>query len=256
MNVGDLVRAMEAIAPARFAAEWDNVGLVVGDAASPLGRVLLAIDCTAEVLEEAKERGAQAIVAYHPPVFAAQKRFLAGSIAHDAARAGIAVHSPHTALDVAEGGTNDVLADILGMLDRRPLRPLPGIASPGMGRVGTLVPSQVPALVERVKQGLGVERVLVAGPQDREVTQAAVCAGSGGDFLGDAVAAGAHLYLTGEIRHHDALRAAASGLTVVCALHSCSERVALAALARRLGELLPGVAIERSAADRDPFTIV
>src|SRR6185437_6166756 len=166
----------------------------------------------------------------------------------DAARAGVAVVSPHTALDVAEGGTNDVLADLLGLADRRALRAQP--ASPGMGRVGTLAPARVPALVARVKEGLGVERVLVAGPRDREVTLAAVCAGSGGDFLGDVLSAGAQFYLTGEIRHHDALRAAAAGLTVVCALHSCSERVALASLAHRLGDLLPGVAIAQSAADR------
>ena len=115
MNVGDLVRAMETIAPARFAASWDNVGLIVGDEASPLARVLLTIDCTPEVLDEARRERADAIVSYHPPIFAAEKRFLAGSIAHDAARAGIAIHSPHTALDVADGGTNDVLAEALSM---------------------------------------------------------------------------------------------------------------------------------------------
>ena len=90
MNVGDLVRAMEAIAPARFAASWDNVGLLVGDPAARLTRVLLAIDCTPEVLDEARGAGSSAIVAYHPPIFAAQKRFAAGSIAYEAARAGIA----------------------------------------------------------------------------------------------------------------------------------------------------------------------
>ncbi len=136
MNVGDLVRTMETIAPGRFAAEWDNVGLLVGDESSPLTRVLLAIDCTAEVLEEARRGGASAIVSYHPPIFAPQRRFLAGSIAHDAARAGIAIHSPHTAYDVAEGGTNDVLADALPMTARAPLKVLtrpPGATGTELG---------------------------------------------------------------------------------------------------------------------------
>jgi dinuclear metal center YbgI/SA1388 family protein len=258
MNVGDLVRAMEAIAPVRFAADWDNVGLIVGDEQRPLARVLLAIDCTAEVLAEALREGADAIVAYHPPVFAAQKRFVAGSVAFEAARAGIAIHSPHTALDVAEGGTNDFLADVVGMTSRRPLRPSSHdvAAGPGMGRVGPLAPSPVRALIDRAKAALAIDRVLVAGPIERDVTTAAVCAGSGGEFLGDALQAGAQLYLTGELRHHDALRAAAAGLTVICALHSASERAALAPLAQRLIERLPGVVVTRSLADREPFSIV
>jgi dinuclear metal center YbgI/SA1388 family protein len=261
VNVGDLVRAMESIAPLRFAADWDNVGLIVGDLASPLARVLLAIDCTSEVLDEARHENVDAIVAYHPPVFAGQKRFVAGSIAYEAARLGLAIHSPHTALDVAEGGTNDVLADALAMTERAPLRPLDtaegrGSKPLGMGRVGPVASTPVPAVVERVKRALGVEHVLVAGRVEREVTRAAVCAGSGGDFVPDAIAAGADLFLTGELRHHDALRAAAAGLTVVCALHSASERAALAALERNLVARLPGIAVQRSSKDREPFVVM
>src|SRR5580693_6856865 len=122
MNVADLVRAMEDIAPTRFAAEWDNVGLIVGDPDGPLTRVLLAIDCTREVLDEARAQKCEAIVSYHPPVFAPQKRWVAGSVAYEAVRSGIAIYAPHTALDVAEGGTNDVLADAVGMVDRQALR--------------------------------------------------------------------------------------------------------------------------------------
>ncbi len=359
-TVADLVRSMEEVAPTRLAEPWDNVGLLVGDPEAPLGRVVLTIDCTREVLAEATRPGGDvAIVSYHPPIFDAQKRFVAGSIAYAAARAGVAVYSPHTALDAAPGGTNDVLADALGMTDRAPLRvaeqkdrelklvtfvpeadaervsralfaagagrigkyescsfrspgtgtffggegthPAVGqagrlelapelrletvvpvaraaevvralrgahpyeepafdlvrLAPPpsglGPGRVGTVERAPLRAHVGRVKRALGVEHVLVAGSLDREVACAAVCAGSGGDLVGDAVSAGADLLLTGEVRHHDALRAVASGLAVVCTRHSVSERVALVALAQRLGELLPGVRITRAASDADPL---
>jgi dinuclear metal center YbgI/SA1388 family protein len=361
MRVADLVGAMEEIAPTRFAAPWDNVGLLVGDAEGAMSRVLLTIDCTRAVLREARAEGCEAIVSYHPPLFEAQKRFVAGSIAFEAARAGVAVFSPHTALDVAEGGTNDVLADALGMTERAPLRPVvepdgelklvtfvpaehveavsralfaagagrigqysscsfraagtgtffggegthpvvgaagrleevaelrletvvpargveavvaalrashpyeePAFdlvrlaAAPrgrGFGRVGAVAPGPVEVLVERVKKALGVERVLVAGPLDVVVSRAAVCAGSGADLMSDAIAAGAGLLLTGEVRHHDALRAVEAGLTVVCTRHSTSERGALVALERRLSERLPGVTVTRSAEDRDPFAI-
>jgi dinuclear metal center YbgI/SA1388 family protein len=255
VKIGDLVRAMEAIAPSRFAASWDNVGLIVGDQECPLARVLLTIDCTSEVLDEARRERVDAIVSYHPPVFAAVKRLLAGSIAHDAARAGVAIHSPHTALDVADGGTNDVLADAIAMTARRPLRPLENRAfeTCGMGRAGLVEAAAVPLLVGRIKRALSIANVLVAGTVDRDVTRAAVCAGSGGDLLDEAIDSGAQLFLTGELRHHDTLRAVAAGLTVVCTLHSASERAALVALEGRLAERLAGVEILRSRVDREPF---
>jgi putative NIF3 family GTP cyclohydrolase 1 type 2 len=108
-------------------------------------------------------------------------------------------------------------------------------------------------LVERVKQGLGVDHVLVAGSLEVEVTRAAVCAGSGGELLGDAIAAGAKVFVAGEVRHHDALRASRAGMSVVCVRHSVSERAALVALEKLLTQALPGVAFRRSAEDCDPF---
>src|SRR5579863_2605145 len=121
-SVRDVALAMERLAPTRYAAPWDNVGLLVGDGSSPVESVLLTVDLTRPVLEQAIADRCAAVIAYHPPLFEAAKRFLAGSIAFEAARAGIAVYSPHTALDAAEGGTNDVLADVVGMTDRAPLR--------------------------------------------------------------------------------------------------------------------------------------
>ncbi|MCL2448836.1 MAG: Nif3-like dinuclear metal center hexameric protein [Polyangiaceae bacterium] len=254
MFVADLVRAMETIAPTRLAEAWDNVGLLVGDESAPLGRVLLTIDCTRAVVDEAARGRWDAIVAYHPPIFEPTKRFVAGSIAYECARAGIAVYSPHTAFDVAPGGTNDVLAEAIGMAAARPLRPAAGdAAAVGIGRVGDIEPAPIGAVTERVKVALGLSHVLLAGPHDRVVSRAATCAGSGGDLIADAVAAGAEVLLTGEVRHHDALRATALGLSIVATRHSTSERCALPALERRLAALLPGVAIGRSAADRDPF---
>jgi putative NIF3 family GTP cyclohydrolase 1 type 2 len=87
------------------------------------------------------------------------------------------------------------------------------------------------------------------------VKRAAVCAGAGRSLLDDAIAKRAELFLTGELPHHDALRAAKAGMTVVCALHSNSERAALAALRDRLREAVQGLDVDISAGDRDPFTV-
>jgi dinuclear metal center YbgI/SA1388 family protein len=354
---------MEAIAPTRFAAQWDNVGLVVGDPASIVDRVLLTIDCTLAAVDEAKRSRCGAIVSYHPPIFEAVRRFTAGSPAYEAARAGIAVYTPHTALDVADGGTNDVLADALGMTMRAPLRrldarhgaqyklvtfvpsdhadavsramfqagagrigkysfcsfraagtgtffgeegALPVVGQPGrleeaaelrletvvpvasaeavvkalrsahpyeepafdlvvlaeppsqggFGRKGTVDRTRLHLIVERIKVALETPHVLVAGDLDREVTSAAVCAGSGGEMVDDAIRARVDLLLTGEVRHHDALRALEAGMAVVCTRHSTSERAALAVLRQQLAGRLPHVAFACSREDHEPFAFV
>lgn len=255
-TVDDLCRALETIAPARLAEPWDNVGLLVGDRAAPVERVLLAIDLTRPVLAEALALGCTAVVAYHPVIFSGLKRVLAGSITHELIRHGVAVYSPHTALDVAVGGTNDVLADAVGMTARAPLRVTVAAEGLGLGRVGAVEPVERGALLARVRAALSVDHLLVAGPADGVVTRVAVGAGACGDLLDAVIASGAEVYVTGEMRHHDALRAAAAGVTVACALHSNSERRTLGVLAERLRAALPGVAVHGSTSDRDPFRVV
>ena len=133
------------------------------------------------------------------------------------------------------------------------LAPLP--AQTGMGRIGSLSNVTREEVFSRIEQALGIEHLLVAGPTTGTVQRAAVCAGSGGDLLRDAITQGAELFLTGEMRHHDALRAAARGVTVVCTLHSNSERKALITLRQRLETATQDVTFHLSEADRDPFSI-
>jgi len=366
MKVRDLCEAMETIAPPHLAAEWDNVGLIVGDGAAEVKRALVCIDLTAEVLAEAAKAGAQMVVAYHPVIFKPLSRVTAEAapVVHEAAARGIAVYAAHTALDAAPGGTNDVLADAMGLTDCRPLAPSAGdrgckivvftppsdvsrvaeaafavgaghigryfdcayfghgigtfcggegtspavgqvgqhefveevrleMVAPadaaahvceairaahsyeqpaidvyplrdhpagcGMGRVGRLRrPVTVRGLIGRIKKAVGVGKVLLAGAGAMtDVVATGACgAGSAGGMFRAAIAAGATCYLTGEMRHHDALAATAAGLTVVCVGHSNSERIALASVAQRLGEMCQKLRIDLSRRDRDPFEIV
>lgn len=126
MNVGVIVRNLEQIAPPEFAESWDNVGLLIGAEDWPADDVLLTIDLTEAVLDEAIAAGVKMIVAYHPPIFDALKavndRTTKSRIVLDAIRNNIAVYSPHTALDAAPGGVNDWLAQGLGHGDVRALQ--------------------------------------------------------------------------------------------------------------------------------------
>jgi dinuclear metal center YbgI/SA1388 family protein len=293
LTVRDLVQALEAIAPARLAASWDNVGLLVGDPSSPVTRALLTVDCTRAVVDEAAREACEAVVAYHPPIFAAQKRFVAGSVAYHAARAGLAVVSPHTALDAADGGTNDVLADAVGMRARTPLQRAPEAASEH--KLVTFVPAEHVEAVSRALFAAGAGRigkysacsfrmagtgtffgeegaspavgaagVLEQVPELRlEMVVPVARTAAVVDALRRAhpyevspatrAHGGAQFFLTGEVRHHDALRALDAGLAVVCVRHSTSERVALGALERSLAGRLPGVTLLVSREDREPF---
>jgi len=125
VTVGDVAAAMDRIAPPSLAQSWDNVGLLVGDRAAWCDRVLLCIDLTPAVLNEAIAKRCSFVMAYHPPIFRPVARLLADSggtdaIVHKAIANGIAVYSPHTALDAVPGGTNDVLAGLCGLTEIEP----------------------------------------------------------------------------------------------------------------------------------------
>jgi dinuclear metal center YbgI/SA1388 family protein len=129
LPLSSLLSALEALAPLAFAELWDNVGLLVDPRSLgedlEVERALLTIDATPEVVREAEQARVQCLIAYHPPVFQARKRFSASadSALFAAAKAGFAVYSPHTALDAAPLGLNDWLASGLGSGSVRPLSP-------------------------------------------------------------------------------------------------------------------------------------
>jgi dinuclear metal center YbgI/SA1388 family protein len=125
MKLTTIIMAINQIAPTELAAEWDNVGLLAGDLKQNVSRVLLTIDLTAAVAAEAKTQKADLVIAYHPPIFEPIKKIVAGAglaaLLYDLIRAGRAIYSLHTALDVVADGVNDSLADIIGIEDPQPL---------------------------------------------------------------------------------------------------------------------------------------
>jgi len=125
MKVVDVVRTMEAVAPPELAEDWDNVGLLAGDLDAAVRKVLVCTDVTEPVLAEAVAAKAQMIVAHHPVIFQSVTRVTASEtpVVFEALRRGIAILAAHTNFDAAIGGTNDALADVLQLVDRRPVTP-------------------------------------------------------------------------------------------------------------------------------------
>ena len=125
-TVHDICSVMESIAPTALAQDWDNVGLLAGDPTAGVRRVLLCIDLTPPVVEEAIAEKVQFVMAYHPPIFKPAASLRADSSGTDAAvfrciERGIALYSTHTALDAADLGTNDAIAKLCGLKKNEPL---------------------------------------------------------------------------------------------------------------------------------------
>jgi dinuclear metal center YbgI/SA1388 family protein len=128
MKIETIATAVNGIADLRMAQDWDNVGLLVGDANKNIKNILVTIDVTKAVVEEAKKQKADLILSYHPIIWDGLKQVTSSSspsgeseVVYELIRAGICVYSIHTAYDVAAGGVNDQLADILGIVDSKPI---------------------------------------------------------------------------------------------------------------------------------------
>src|SRR5262249_12556061 len=125
-NVTTVVEFLERFAPPSLAADWDNVGLLLGERAAPVERVMTCLTVTPESAAEAVEQGAQLVVTHHPILFRGVKRLTdataEGRTVLSLARAGVAVYSPHTAFDNTRDGINEALAGRLGLSDLAPLR--------------------------------------------------------------------------------------------------------------------------------------
>ena len=342
-RVADWTALIEAQYPLRHAASWDNAGLQVGSGSDPVSGVLIALDVTEAVLDEAATVGADLLITHHPLLFRPLARLTpdtaAGALALAAARRGIAVYAAHTNFDVAEGGTTSPVVDILGLEAVRPLKGqsdtadeicklttfvpsddtpaviaalgaagageigeyaectfrVPGTgtfrpsaeanpavgergernevaedrlevevprsrlaaviaalwdahpyeevaydvyellddrpAGRGLGRIGDLPETiTLRTVADRLARELPAPHLRLAGDPAVPVRRVAACGGAGDGLIDDARAAGADVYITGDLRHHPTLDALTAGMALIDAGHYAMEAAALPSL--------------------------
>lgn len=259
MTVAEVISQLEEIAPPDTAEPWDSVGLQVGDPRAPLSALLVCLEVTELVVEEAEREDVRLIVAHHPLIFRPMSAVTTdcplGRLLRRLLCAGIAVYVAHTNLDAAPGvGTAAVLGRTLGLHEGGPLVG----EEPGLGLIGELAePTTVAELATRVRELLSPARLTVVGARTRVVRRVALMPGSGGDAVVPAAQAGADVLICGDLKHHDALEARALGLAVIDAGHYATERPVVTSLAaelrRRLGEV---VRVVESEVVTDPFAEV
>jgi dinuclear metal center YbgI/SA1388 family protein len=257
MLVAQLVAAVERLAPTSLAEDWDNVGLVVGRHNQPVRRLLVALEVRDEVLGEARELGCDSLLTHHPPIFPSIAQLTdaveGGRLVLDAAESRMAIVAAHTNLDAAAGGLNAVLAELLGLSDAVPIRPAATDSGAGLGRMGRVAPTTLERLVGRVGAAFPGARVEYSGDPGARVELVACCTGSGGALIPDVRAAGADVYVTSDLRYHDADRA--EGLPLVALPHARAERDALRRWTKGLQRLLApeGVEVHFARTDTDPW---
>ncbi|MBL0716262.1 MAG: Nif3-like dinuclear metal center hexameric protein [Desulfosarcina sp.] len=265
VKVDDIIAALEALAPSRLAEAWDNVGLQVGHPEWSVQRILVALDPTPEVVEEAVDTGASVIITHHPLIFRPLRHLnlatAAGALVQRLIDERVAVISAHTNLDSVQGGINDVLAEIIGLKAVVVLQPAAADEQCGLGRVGKLdQPVRLEALVTNIQQRMGLPHIRYAGDPDRSVQRVAVCSGSGGSLLEVFLASPADVFVTGDVRYHDAREIEAHRRGVIDIGHFESERIIVQHLAERLSAWLAKKGLRATVAqavcEKTPFKTV
>jgi len=255
VKVENFLETAESLWPARLAEDWDRPGLSIGSSKAPLERVLLSVDFTQEVLAEAISVSAQLIFTHHPfllrGVSAVSEDTRKGDLIAKAVRAGVAVFSAHTNADVVKDGVSDVLAKALDLENVRPL--VTTESGIGHGRLGQLpAGSTIWSLVASLNSKLPptVRGVSSTAAGELSVSRVALCGGAGDSFIEAAVAEGADVFVTSDLRHHVAQEAA---LPLIDVSHWASESLWLETAANQLRSHMSQIEFVVSSVNTDPW---
>jgi dinuclear metal center YbgI/SA1388 family protein len=256
VSLTSAVGVFEELWPTHLAEEWDVVGLVTGSPSQEIKKVLLTVDVTSQVVEYAKEVGADLIFAHHPMllrgVTSIAEDTAKGHVLAELVRSNIAVYSAHTNADSVESGTSAVLARALGITGNKPLQPLTN-SQQGIGQIGNLVaPITLGELANRLNEILPptATGVRVAGDFDRQVGRIALCAGAGDSYSLLALDQGAEVFITSDLKHHNSqeilelAKARGVDFALIDISHWAAEFVWLETAKKELEQALPEVSFE------------
>ena len=258
MKLADFLEMFESHVPPQIAADWDNVGLLVGSRKSLVRRVMTTLDVTEVTLAEAVERDVDLIVTHHPLPFSPQRRItyddLVGRLLSEAMANRIAIYSPHTAWDNVAGGVNEQLADFVGLTRVQPLVPASQAVegSRGTARRGVFdAPLDLQSICDRLRSHLPDIVARANMSLSHRVRSLAICCGSGGSMLPAVLAAGVDALLSGEATYHQCLQASQQNVAVLLIGHHPSESFSMRVLAHRIETWAPGLECWPAESDRD-----
>lgn len=247
LKVKDIDKIMEEHAPSKFKESYDNVGLMIGERSVEVTSVLVALDCTLDVIEEAKEKKCNLILTHHPLLFRKPLNIttdtLLGKKIIEIIRSGLNVYSSHTNLDSIKGGINDIVMQLLGLKkydtislsDKRK----DDDYGTGIGRIAVLdEPITVLELCDKIKKDLNISMLRYSGNDEMKIKKIAVINGSGQDYFNAAKRLGADCIITGDTTYHYVSDLNEEGIAVIDAGHFGTEWPAMQVVAKWLKDKL------------------
>ncbi|MBM7560694.1 Nif3-like dinuclear metal center hexameric protein [Fusibacter tunisiensis] len=231
-SVNQIMKLIQKLAPFETADDWDNVGLIIGSGSHIVNRILIALDLTETVLDEAVEEGYELIITHHPPIFSAIKNITTedrlGRLIIKAIQNDISVVSAHTNLDKSFNfGINHFIADAYGLEQLRIL--IPEGENVGHGVIGTFkTPMDFDAFINLTKKIFNID--LVKGSnfhKKRAIRSLAIASGAASDFIENALTEKADIFLTSDLKYHEYQRVIGTDLALLDIGHFESERVYL-----------------------------
>lgn len=225
-TVRDVYNFIDSIAPFNTQEEWDNAGLLVGDENKVLNKILFALDCTEDVINQAVSCGADLIVTHHPIIFKPISEVTADSLVYKLIKNDLSIICAHTNYDKAIEGVNDILCYTMNF-DR--FEKIAGTCL-NVAYFNNEIFSD--DFVKQVKENLNA--VVRYNSIDKKVKKVAVCSGSGSDYLSLAKKLNCDALLTGDGSHHNFLDADEMGILLICAGHFETENIAIKPIADKI----------------------
>lgn len=230
-KVKDFYGYLNSIAPFETQEDWDNSGMLVGDMDAEVKKVAVVLDITHEEIKKAKAIGADLIISHHPVIFNPIKSVTKGSVPYELVASSINALCCHTPLDIADGGTNDSLAELFGIEVTRTEDPIL--------RLGTVEPTTAENLAGKIAKTLNTKvRYADAG---RKIEKIAICTGAGCSLI--EAAGEIDAFITGDASHHNFLDCIQAGITLIAAGHYETEIVVVPVLVKKLQAHFPDIEI-------------
>ena len=260
MLLSDFMKVMEEIAPTSLKEDFDNVGLMVGDRKKEISKVLVALDCTKEVIKEAKELNVDLILTHHPLIFKKPSSIttdtLLGSKIIELIKNDINLYSAHTNWDSVKNGINDTIVEVLGMKSNKIIDKVSDDA--GIGRIVDLdKESTLKDIINITKTALNAKSLKYVGELDSKISKVAVINGSGQSYIEAARKLGANLIITGDTSYHFASDYKEMGMSIIDVGHFNSEWPILIEVSKRvekrIKEKYEDVEFIISSKSEDPF---
>ncbi|MCF7926054.1 MAG: Nif3-like dinuclear metal center hexameric protein [Candidatus Izimaplasma sp.] len=243
--------------PEELANDWDNVGLQIGTFDKEITTILLSLDLTPDVIKEAKDNNAELIITHHPLLFTPIKQIdyntPTGKMIHELIQANITLYVMHTNFDIARGGLNHTLSNLLGLNNLKILEY--ETETDGIGLIGEIEEQPLNDFIKVVKNAFNLEHLkLITNNEQQSITTVALCGGSGHSLIEAAYNKQVDVYITGDIRHHDALLANSLDLTVIDVGHHV-ETLGLPTIKKTLQEAGLKQTILISTFNTNPFEL-